>query len=276
MESIKKWMSHNKKGQKDKNNEDGKHQIIPPFESLPSTQKQTRGSSSRRNSVRTAMMNFIPRTQGHEATIAYLHSGRTSDLSQLLGERDRAERLVYQGPKTKATREVQEILREPSIQSVEQFYRVYMQAEFSLKYGIAGELVYNFSKPPSWNKANVPRLPSPQPKDFSTMMKGQKALIRNSSHIPRNPATPIDWIDTETSRSLARSNSRPLSVISEPGGWRDSSQSDTHEEQMHDLRSPSLAALDVNTEDEWDIGEAQILTVTRVPIRQVHITPQKR
>ncbi|KAI1208782.1 uncharacterized protein F4807DRAFT_133980 [Annulohypoxylon truncatum] len=275
MEFIKKWFNPYKKGRKDKNNTKEEHRVSSLLESLSSTQEQTRGSSGRRNAICVSKTNFIPRTQGHEATVAYLESGSASDLSQLLSERDRAERLVYQGPKTKATQEVQDILREPSITTVGRFHRVYKQAEILIKYGIAGEIVYNFSRSPSWNKANISRLPSLQLKNFSDIMKRHIGLPSNTSSIPRSPSTPIDWIVLGASGSTAPHDVRRPSIVSEPGGWRDLPPLDTNDERMGDVHSPSSVAQDSNLEDEWEIEEAQILTVTRVPIRQVHITPKR-
>ncbi|KAI0889929.1 uncharacterized protein GGS22DRAFT_183277 [Annulohypoxylon maeteangense] len=232
-----------------------------------SMQEQTRGPSGRRNAICAFTTDFTPRAQGQEATIAYLESGRTSDLSQLLSERDRAERLVYQGPKTKGTREVQDILREPSVKSIEKFYRVYMQAEILIRYGIAGEIVYNFSKTPSWNRANVPRLPSLQLKDINVMIQAHNGFPSKTSNIPRSPSTPINWIDLGASGPAARRDNRQLSIISEPGGWRDSHLA-TDDEQTCDLHSPSQVAHENSVEDDWEVQEAQVLTVTRVPIRQ--------
>ncbi|KAI1455691.1 hypothetical protein F4805DRAFT_476589 [Annulohypoxylon moriforme] len=277
MDYIKKWLNPDKKGEKNKNSAEREHRRGSLFESVSTPQKRTTGSSDRRNAARASMIDFTPRTQGREATIAYLDSGRTSDLSRLLSERDRAEKLVCKGPKTKANQEVQDILREPSIKSVEKFYRACKQAELLVKYGIAGEFVYNFSKSPSWNKANIRRFPSLQLREFRMMVKRHSVFPGNTSNIPRSPSTPIKWVDLGTSGSTARhdDNRRP-SVISEPGGWRDMSSLGRNEENTCDPRSPSTAAHENSIEDEWEVEEAQILTVTKVPIRQVRITSQKR
>ncbi|KAI1096188.1 hypothetical protein F5B19DRAFT_224137 [Rostrohypoxylon terebratum] len=255
MESIKTWFSP-KKGKELQRNTKSEHRVDSLPESFSSTQ-EARVCRGRRNVICASTTNFEPRTQGREATIAYLESGATSDLSWLLSERDRAERLVSQGPKTKATQEVLDIIRKPSIKSVEKFNRVYMQAEMLMKYGIAGEIVYNYSRPLSWNKANVSKLSSMQLRNLNAVMKVTDRFSSDTSSIPRSPPTPIDWVDLGASRTTTFRDDSQLSIVSEPGGWRDLPL------------SPSVQ--DDNLADEWAVEEAQIVTVTRVPLKEAHI-----
>ncbi|KAI1107789.1 hypothetical protein F4804DRAFT_328816 [Jackrogersella minutella] len=277
MESIRRWLCPSQKKAKKhtRNGKVRKSQISSPLESLSGKQRHnTALTSGSCNTVDVATVNFTPRTQGRQATLAYLDSSRPDDLVNLLDERDRAERQAAQGPKTKGTREVQRVLREPSIKAVQQFYRVCKQAELSLRYGIAGEIAGNFSKSLGL-KTNVSRL---QLNDLVTTIRSPRGGFGTTS-IPRTPFTPITWLDLGTPTAPINS-SPPPTPISEPGGWRDLAHSDADEERESDLRSPSPATSEIDIgEGEWEVQEAQILTVTRVPIRQVrtkHIGPSKR
>ncbi|KAI0898367.1 hypothetical protein F4806DRAFT_356628 [Annulohypoxylon nitens] len=257
MESIKKWFSP-PKGKKHQTDTNSEHRVSSLLESLSKAQEESNVYHGRRNAICVSTMSFVPRTQGHEATIAFLESGATSDLSWLLRERDRAERFVSRGPRTKATKEVLEVIRKPSIKTVEKFNRVYMQAEMLMKYGIAGEIVYNYSKPLSWNKANMSRLTSMQLKDLRAMIY---RLPRRTPSIPRNPPTPIDWFDLGASRTTPFRRSRQSPIVSEPDGWRD--------------LPPSPGVQDDNIEDDWEIQEAQIVTMTKIPMNKVRIVKCK-
>ncbi|KAI4868519.1 hypothetical protein F4820DRAFT_444929 [Hypoxylon rubiginosum] len=234
-----------------------KYMISWPLESLPSKARQR--IMYHYHSADLPTLEFTPRDQAHDASIAYLKSRSADDLSRLLDERDRGESHVHRGPKTNGTEEVQCVLREPSIKSVERLHHVCKQAELSLRYGNSGRLVYNFSKSLAWNKASgAPRLPSLHLTDFGDMVK-ESIPVFNDLHVSRNP-TPI----------------------SEAGGWRDlpsSSQSDMYENPEYDSHDSSRETLDSNApETEWEMQEAKALTVTQIPtskVRKVQIGSPK-
>ncbi|KAI1780021.1 hypothetical protein F4818DRAFT_437314 [Hypoxylon cercidicola] len=193
-------------------------------------------------------LDFTPRGQAHDASIAYAKSGTSKDLTRLLDERDRGETHVRRGPKTNGTGEVQRVLREPSIRSVEKLHHAFKQAEFSLRYGSCGRLLYNFSKSLAWNKARVPRLPSLQLTDFGDMIKESMAAFSSNTHVSHNP-TPVGEVRRDPSSS---------------------SRDDTHEDPDGNPDDLSLKLLDSNVpEAEWEMQEAKALTVIQVPISKV-------
>lgn len=288
MEVIKNLLGPNKgKGKNNNDLKNKKHLISPPLESLPDKQKQTAIPHSLSNgSIST--IGFTPRSQGREATLAFLDTHASDDLSKLIDERDHAENQVRQCPQTKGTEEVQNILHEPSIKSVEKLHHVRKQAEISLRYGSTGRFAYNFSKSLPWNKTNTPRLPSLKLTDFGTMV-GEHRFF-SSTYIPHSPSTP-NCLDSKVSRSSV-SLTCPLSPISEPGGWRSlpdlpssnlSELGNTrsfHEEQPSDSDDLSLDSKTGNElEGERDIiQEARALTIRQIPIwkvRTVSINPPK-
>ncbi|KAI0842118.1 hypothetical protein F5Y06DRAFT_292940 [Hypoxylon sp. FL0890] len=272
MDSIKKLLSPSRNGGKKKNAESRKQEISWPLERSPHKQERTNTWAGLYEHIDNVKMNFTPRTRGEQATLAFMNSGGSDDLKQLLNERDRAERQVYRGPKTKGNKEVQLILREPSIKSVEQFYRVCEQAEISAKYGVPGEVVYNFSRSLNWNKTNTPKSSSLQLTDFGIVKGERRGLFSNPQHIPRTLSPPIDWLDLGTYKA-STGNSRPLSPISEPGGWRNLPHPETYEESGLNLRSCSLMPPDVDIcEGEWKVEQAVVLGMKKVPIWKVGLT----
>ncbi|KAI0140938.1 hypothetical protein F4776DRAFT_539435 [Hypoxylon sp. NC0597] len=277
MKSIKKLLSPNRKDGKKKNAE-SRRQISPPLDTLPHQRVQSDTHAGIYQDIYNAKMNFTPRTQGGQATLAYTEYGRPDDLTWLFGERDRAERQLYRGPKTKGNKEVQLILREPSIKSVEQFHSACKQAEISARYGIPGEFVYNFSRTFTWNQANATKVSSLQLRDFDTGKRKHKGLFRST---PPTSLPLIDWFDLEAPRTSNSSNGRRLSTISEPGGWRDLSYTDVYEEPGFNLCSSAAVPLDADADDDgWEVEEAEILQMKKMPMWQVRMAtmsfPKKR
>ncbi|XXG94689.1 hypothetical protein Hte_000946 [Hypoxylon texense] len=242
---------------KNRGKKNKKYHISQPLESLPSKQRQKVMDYYYRADFPT--LEFTPRDQAHDATIEYLKSGTEEDLSRLLDERDRGESHVRRGPKTSGTEEVQCVLREPSIRSVERLHNAFKQAEVTLRYGYSGRIVYNFSRSLAWNKASrVPRLPSLQLIDFGDMVR--------------------ESIGGLNELRLSRSST----AISEPGGWRDlssSPQGDAQEDPECDLHECSLELLDNSApEAEWEMEEAKYLTMIPIPtskVRKVQISSPK-
>ncbi|KAJ2994673.1 hypothetical protein NUW58_g1499 [Xylaria curta] len=174
---------------------------------------------------------FVPQDRGREETIAYLNAGTSESLHALLTERDQAAKQVQNGPKTRGTQEIQEILDQPSCKTVAQFHEVRQRSEMTVRYGTAGVVMYNFSKSWGWNRRNsTSRLPSLQLKSSGTMMRGVAPVS-----IPAVPFSPIDWFILPEPTTTQQPRSRQefsesehegempgcLSPISEPGGWRD-------------------------------------------------------
>ncbi|KAI2640552.1 hypothetical protein GGS26DRAFT_599629 [Hypomontagnella submonticulosa] len=209
----------------------------------------------------TRMMGFTPQSQGSAATLAWLESGTLEDLTQLLGERDHAAKQLRCGPKTMGTAEVQLILREPSIRSMEHLHRVRDDAELTLKYGAPGRVAYNFSKSFTWNKNNAQKVPSLQLMDFEeTMVKDHRGLFTNLSQYP--PILPTQsWLDLRASKISTGNNQSP-SPITEPVLVRD-----PHANSSTETYS-SVTDSDNSAEDEWEVREAKILTMTKIPIWQ--------
>ncbi|KAI1428371.1 hypothetical protein F5Y12DRAFT_57472 [Xylaria sp. FL1777] len=192
--------------------------------------------------ISSATTSFIPRDRAREETITWLNSGTYESLAPLLTERDKAAKQIRRGPRTKGTKEVQLILKNPSRNAVEQLHRLQQQTEMAIRYGAPGVVVYNFSKSLGWNQASTFRLSSLQSKDFETIMKEMSIA---SAAMPPIPFSPMNWLvlpePTIAHQSGPRRPLQPLSnyehadelqqarsssPISEPGGWRDSEQVD--------------------------------------------------
>ncbi|KAI6093834.1 hypothetical protein F4821DRAFT_252834 [Hypoxylon rubiginosum] len=228
-----------------------KYEISPPLESLPGKQNQ----QIIHHTASVPTLNFTPQDQAHDASIAFIETHTSEDLNRLLSERDRGGSLVVRGPKTIGTSEVHRVLSEPSIRSVARLHEACKQAEFSLKYGTSGRIIYNFSKSLAWNKARAPRVPSLQLRSFGDMVKGSTTLIEGSNRSVSHTSIPIN----------------------EVGGGKDtpnSSHGDTHEEPEpepdYNPRDSILKMLDIDApETEWEIQEAKALTVIQVPTSKV-------
>ncbi|OTA96938.1 hypothetical protein M434DRAFT_27281 [Hypoxylon sp. CO27-5] len=270
MKLAKKLLGPNRKAEK--KNPENRTQISPPLETLPSGHEweRTNTRAGLYQDIENAKMSFTPQAQGEQATLAYTEYGRLDDLNRLVGDRDRAEKQLYRGPKTQGNKEVQLILQEPSIKSMEQFYSACKQAEISVRYGIPGEFVYNFSKTFAWNKTHAMKVSSLQLTDVDTGKRKHKGLLSNTPHTPPISYPPIDWFDMGASKTSTNSNSRRLSTITEPGGWRDLSHTDVYEEQAFNLRSSSSVSLVVQVDDdEWEVEEAEVLRMKKIPMWQV-------
>lgn len=186
-----------------------------------------------------ATTTFTPVDRGREETLAWLTKGTLESLKALLTSRDQHARQVRRGPKTKGTREVQLILKQPSRKTVEQLHGIKQQAELNILCGAIGIVYYNFSRSFGWNKASVTRVPSLQLQDLVTRMRGIKTV---SMSLPAVLYTPIDWLVLPT--PTAAQKPKPQPKISsgeheeeeqeeparcwspEPGGWRDSRYTD--------------------------------------------------
>ncbi|KAI0176318.1 hypothetical protein GGR52DRAFT_590025 [Hypoxylon sp. FL1284] len=208
----------------------------------------------------TSTLDFTPRSQARDASIAVLSSGSPEDLAWLREQIACGESLARQGPKTNGTEEVQLILREPSKRSVEKFHDACKLAETTLKYGNYGVMMYRLSRNLALDKAKAPRLPSLQLTGFSDMIRESAGFNGNTSSL-----------------TIA-------SPVSEIGGWRDvpiSLQDDAQEEAEHDIRDSLVETQDSDElEREWEIKEAQALTVTEIlpsNVRAVQISsPSKQ
>ncbi|KAI1083207.1 hypothetical protein F5B20DRAFT_529051 [Whalleya microplaca] len=291
MEAIKKWLNPKKKKKANKK------QTSPP---LNCSSSESLTDSKAKPTFGSATTTFTPEGRGRDATLAWLDTGRSEALVDLLQERDIAESQVRRGPKTKGTKEVQDILRKPSMKTIEYLHRVRRQAELTVRYGVPGAVAYNFSKSLGWNKIAASQLPPLEFRDFGAMMKEHRVLFSNSPRIPSTPPTPptpIDWLDLGTSGPLC-GNGRSLSPISEPGGWRDTPPEDIErpvarlgfvgDDECEDEEDMTLSDIDPDIERELDlydylsttpntdmtgdvgvVSEARILTVTPVSTRQV-------
>ncbi|KAI1382202.1 hypothetical protein F4677DRAFT_458437 [Hypoxylon crocopeplum] len=282
MEAIRKFISPNKRKENDGNGKKkdirGLH-ISRPLESLSERQRWNITHPNPRDDSGAPTMDFIPRSRGRKETLACINnSGNTDDLSRLLDKRDHAGRQVHQGPRTKGTMEVQRVLREPSIRSLEELYHVRKQAELTTRYGVPGEIAYNFGKSMGWNKANAPRLPSLQLTGFDIMMKeyGGRLLTNTACSIPPTPSNSVDRFDPGTPRTSS-SSGRQQSPTSEPGGWRD--RLPDNKESTSDTESQP-ETLDIDSDSEvWMEQEARIVTMMAVPIsqvRKVNVNPRER
>ncbi|KAI2629705.1 hypothetical protein GGR54DRAFT_275854 [Hypoxylon sp. NC1633] len=243
--------------------------ISPPLETLVDRLGQGRAYHGRRHKTSASRLDFTPRTRGTEATVAWLKTGMSDELIKILDERDHAERQVHLGPRTKGTEEVQLVLRDPCKKSAERFHHARKQAEFTERYGVTGRVVYNFSRSIGWNKDNAPMLPPLQLTDFGAMMRENKRLF------PDTLTPPIDWIDLGMSGTPG-DNKKPLSPISEPGGWRDTPPSSEGHTIHHDNSTPVAADVNVEGEEREALEEGKALTVTMTKIsvqmvRQVHV-----
>ncbi|KAI0851455.1 hypothetical protein F5Y00DRAFT_259464 [Daldinia vernicosa] len=202
-------------------------------------------------------MNYIPQNYGMAETLAYLHSGSPYDLARLFDERDRVENQTRRRPETKGTKEVELILREPTIRSVKQLYQICKQAEVAAKYGLPGIIAYNFSKSTGWNKLNMSKLPSLQ-------LRKPRETGRKPSGLFGTSVVEPDFDMSMFSFSI----DRPSSPVSEAGGWRDLPYT-YGDLEMGSPNPPATPDLYTTEEDEWEVSRATSLTVTKIPIWQV-------
>ncbi|KAI0135554.1 hypothetical protein F4814DRAFT_444373 [Daldinia grandis] len=226
MKAIKKLLD--RKGCKEKsqdNAKSGKHENASSLE-----------EENNPHGAHATTMNHIPQNYGMEETLAYLHSGSPYDLARLSDERDRIENQTRRRPKTQGTKEVELVLREPSIRSVKQLYQICKQAEAVAKYGLVGKIAYNFSKSTGWNRINISRLPSLQ------LRKPREAVRKPSGLLTTSIVKP----DFDVSM-FPFSIDRPSSPVSEAGGWRDL----PHTYGDLEMGPPNLPA----TLNPWTIGE---------------------
>ncbi|KAI2614521.1 uncharacterized protein GGS25DRAFT_527633 [Hypoxylon fragiforme] len=213
----------------------------------------------RTGDIDIAPMNFTPQSQGRDATLAFMNSGYADHLIQLLDDQDRAERLLHEGPQTKGTQEVQHILREPTLGSLEKFNDIRRQAEINKKYGFPGEVVFNFSRTVGWNKSKAAASTPLQLRGHRNVRK------RGCKYVPRTPHTPIDWLDLGRSTTPASNNGQPLTPEIEPpfNPWSSHNRS-----------------LDLDLyEASWVEEEARIMAITKLPlrtVRMIHTIPPER
>ncbi|KAI1661452.1 hypothetical protein F4813DRAFT_399361 [Daldinia decipiens] len=245
MKTIKKLLV--RKGCEEKsqdNTKNGKHENTSSFEEENSP-----------HGTHTISMDYIPQNYGMAETLIYLHSGSPFDLARLFDKRDRA----------KGTKEVELVLREPTIRSVKQLYQICKQAEVVAKYGLTGRIAYNFSKSTDWNRLNISRLPSLQPRKPREPVRKPSGLLGTSAVEP----------DFDMS-TFSFSTDRPMSPVSEAGACRDL----PHAYGDLEVGSPNPpVTLDLSTveEDEGEVSRATSLTMTKIPIwqvRMVHIPPR--
>ncbi|KAI0553606.1 hypothetical protein F4679DRAFT_427678 [Xylaria curta] len=165
-----------------------------------------------------ATIPFVPQDRGREETIAWLNTGTSESLAALLTVRDQAATQVRRGPRTKGTREVQVILKEPSRKAVENLYHVQERAEVAIYYGVPGIVVHNLSKSCGRNRASTSRIPSLQLRDLEISVLAVPSFL------------PINWpvLPNLTPPQMAGygDGDGRSSPISEPGGWRDIEQMD--------------------------------------------------
>ncbi|KAF3062208.1 hypothetical protein GL218_03213 [Daldinia childiae] len=210
-------------------------------------------------------MDYIPQSYGMVETLAYLHSGSPYDLARLFDERDRVENQMRRRPKTKGTEEVQLVIREPTIRSVKQLYRICKQAEIVAKYGLPEIIAYNFSRSTCWNRLNISGLPSLQ-------LRKPKETARRPSGLLGTSIVEPDF-DMST---FSFGTDRPSSPVSEAGGWRDLPYT-YGDLEMAPPDPPVTPDLYTIEEDEWEVSRATSLTMTKIPIwqvRMVHIPPR--
>ncbi|KAI1260994.1 hypothetical protein F5Y18DRAFT_440790 [Xylariaceae sp. FL1019] len=222
---------------------------------------------------------FTPTERGRNATIEFLNSGTLDSLKALLSERDTAAKQVRRGPKTKGTKEVQLILRQPSRKTVAQLHRACHQAGIAIKYGATGVVAYNFSKSFGWNQSAA-FTPPLQLKQFGEIMQDVRPTTGRISSV----FTPIDWL-VLPSRSQEQAQESPREALgdkpedscegqdveqrcwtpfSEPGGWRDC-------EEMPEVFCIGEGE-EGEEEDEFDQGctsEALAVSVTSIASQQV-------
>ncbi|KAL7629304.1 hypothetical protein AAE478_000824 [Parahypoxylon ruwenzoriense] len=278
MEVIRKILNP-KKGKKRCDEEDAenrKYQNCPSYKGLPNKQKRETEHFYQHDNFDIEANSFMPQGQGREATLTWLNSNGSDGLVQLIRERDRAARQVRRGPRTKGTEVVQLTLHEPSIKSVEKLHRVHRQAELTLRYGMAGVLAYNFSKFTGWNRTEASKLPSLQLAHSSAAIKMRGELSGKSPYIPPLAPEPIGWFDL-IDPDIPDDDDRPQSPISEVGGWRDlptgpPQQNTEREEQSparHDHDSSLTPSSTSTAEDEWEVQEAIMMRMTKIPSAQV-------
>ncbi|KAI0539939.1 hypothetical protein GGR58DRAFT_193405 [Xylaria digitata] len=215
---------------------------------LPSCCQYTNNSH-----IGCATIDFIPQARGKEETIAWLNTGTYDSLNTLITEQAQAAQEIKRGARTKGTEEVQRILDSPSCRTVEEFHHVRQKSEMAIRWGAPGVVAYNFSKSLGWNRAAASRLPSLQLRGFDRIA---------TSNSPVVPFAPIDWfvlpdpVGAQQSEGRWQSpnfrredgleEDRPLSPISEPGGWRDEGEYDPFDIADMPMASSFQAAIAVH------------------------------
>ncbi|KAI1383240.1 uncharacterized protein F4822DRAFT_419852 [Hypoxylon trugodes] len=259
---------------KEKKKEMTTSSISWPIGRPPQRQDQNQVNRDVYDDIRNVPIHFTPRTQGEEATRAFVKNGMSDDLIKLLDDRDDAERQLNNAPKTKGTEEVQRILREPSRKSIEDFHNARNRAEATKRYGIVGDLAYHVDK--YIRRNSVPVLPPLQLIDFGMVMRREYGGFFSSySSYRATPisSTPVDWLALGFSMSSA-GKSPSLSLIGERSNSRDSLDAN------YDSSSRSSLESEINmAEHEWleelasrDVREASTLTIHKVPASEVRIT----
>ncbi|GAP86099.1 hypothetical protein SAMD00023353_0302280 [Rosellinia necatrix] len=248
---------------------------------------------------------FTPQARGHNETLLWVNTGTSESIGALLMARDRAVKELRRGLRTKGTKEIQKILSEPSLESVEQLHDVQIRNQVALRYGTPGVVAYNFSRSLGWNRASASQPSPPQLIDIGTRPPKVGDTPKDTQIAP---SFPIDWIvlpdSTATQQTTPQRQPQPhycpndkleedagrsLSVVSEPGGWRDIEQMDVADFRLDFTRDMELELAgeqfcqsgddeydpyDVNTTTGTPFeGQATLVTLTQTSgmIRQIRI-----
>ncbi|KAJ3554967.1 hypothetical protein NPX13_g10470 [Xylaria arbuscula] len=169
---------------------------------------------------------FTPQARGREETIAYLNTGSSGSLTSLLTEQDKASEQIKRGPHTQGTREVQQILEEPTHHSLQQLYDLQREAEMKVHYGTPGVVMYNFSKSFGWNQTKGTNLPPLQLRNLDKRRKGIRFAASTAPYLPPiNSLVPQQPTPSASTSHQKEKNERQVprcpTPVSEPGGWRD-------------------------------------------------------
>ncbi|RYP34950.1 hypothetical protein DL767_004027 [Monosporascus sp. MG133] len=326
--TIKKWLGHKKKsaaGTADKHQE-GSASMSGVEENRKTDGGEAEAEAERaylRTEVTGAGRGFVPQARGTEATLAWLERRTPDALSRLLIERDRAERQNRRGPKTRGTREVKEILLRPCRTTVEQLHNVRDQAEAAVRYGgaVAGAVAYSLARSLQNRAAavrggsGIPRLPSLQLRDFSTMVGEQLELVsRMPGSALGSMSNPRTWFDTRSPKPRGSRSPSP-EPVGEASAWGEAGAEGSgrgvsgsgfrntdnagEDERERDKRAESLSLVtDVaveqddgphdnspeppearTAEEEWEAREATFVSIVLVPtegVRKVHIKRRRR
>ncbi|KAI1322883.1 hypothetical protein F5Y16DRAFT_415402 [Xylariaceae sp. FL0255] len=294
MESIKRFFNPNKEKRDSKGSKKRPPNISAPlpgsFTNINSAGNEDARALVLRHSQPSSTTSFVPLARGRNATVAYLRSGGTPEsLRALKAEQKHAAKDTRLGPRTKGTRQVQQILRAPSRRAVEELCRVRQQAEMVIRYGAPGLAAYNFSMSLGWNTKKGAVIPSLQLHGAVGRTPVPLALNPLAMHPIAVPYTPINWLILSPPQQEHKQEpkvggeeiSRCWSPVSEAGGWRDDADRRLYSSEKD---KQGLFVVDDNEEDEegesdpYDTdavpntpseSEAQILSVTPVPRRQV-------
>ncbi|KAI5862159.1 hypothetical protein GGS23DRAFT_610823 [Durotheca rogersii] len=186
---------------------------------------------------------FAPQAQARDATLATLDPGRPEGLAQLVRERDRAARQVARGPRTRAAGEVQRVLREPSARSVEALHRARRRASLEARWGEApAALAFVVAE----RDVAGTRVPSLQLVSLDTVAPPHVSLVA--------PA-PVDC------SGLGIDEADEEEGEGEDGG----------DDDDDDGRPRSL---DVAAEEEWEVREAKVMKMTKLPAAHVRLPRQ--